>query len=94
MVGVFVPPYPSSPRLSSAIYVFSSKMCYQARSPSLKNASSSYRRCSDKQIWEAFVAFDLDKNKFVGAAEIRHVLVNIGEQVSHQMPRRCLEERT
>lgn len=33
------------------------------------------------QIWEAFVAFDLDKNKFVGAAEIRHVLVNIGEQV-------------
>ena len=40
------------------------------------------------------MAFDLDKNKFVGAAEIRHVLVNIGEQVSHQMPRRCLEERT
>lgn len=28
------------------------------------------------------MAFDLDKNKFVGAAEIRHVLVNIGEQVS------------
>lgn len=27
------------------------------------------------------MAFDLDKNKFVGAAEIRHVLVNIGEQV-------------
>lgn len=36
-----------------------------------------------RQIWEAFVAFDLDKNKFVGAAEIRHVLVNIGEQVTH-----------
>lgn len=34
------------------------------------------------QIWEAFVAFDLDKNKFVGAAEIRHVLINIGEQVN------------
>lgn len=30
------------------------------------------------------MAFDLDKNKFVGAAEIRHVLVNIGEQVSWQ----------
>ncbi len=27
------------------------------------------------------MAFDLDKNKFVGAAEIRHVLINIGEQV-------------
>lgn len=37
---------------------------------------------SDQEIWEAFTAFDLDKNNFVGAAEIRHVLINIGEQVT------------
>eukprot|EP00904_Undaria_pinnatifida_P003072 jgi/Undpi1/12766/HiC_scaffold_6.g02434.m1 len=37
---------------------------------------------TDDEILEAFVAFDLDKNKFVGAAEIRHVLINIGEQVT------------
>ena len=36
---------------------------------------------SDDEILEAFVAFDLDKNNFIGAAEIRHVLINIGEQV-------------
>ena len=29
-------------------------------------------------------AFDLDKNNFVGAAEIRHVLINIGEQVTDE----------
>uniref|UniRef100_A0A6S8C5R6 Uncharacterized protein n=2 Tax=Aureoumbra lagunensis TaxID=44058 RepID=A0A6S8C5R6_9STRA len=37
---------------------------------------------TDEEIWEAFTAFDLDKNNFVGAAEIRHVLINIGEQVT------------
>ena len=41
--------------------------------------------CRHCQIWEAFVSFDLDKNNFVGAAEIRHVLINIGEQVNHCM---------
>merc|ERR1719487_1842654 len=35
---------------------------------------------TDQEIKEAFEAFDLDHNNFVGAAEIRHVLVNIGEQ--------------
>jgi serine/threonine-protein phosphatase 2B regulatory subunit len=29
-------------------------------------------------------AFDLDKNNFVGAAEIRHVLINIGETVTDE----------
>ena len=33
---------------------------------------------TDEEILEAFQAFDLDKNNFVGAAEIRHVLINIG----------------
>jgi hypothetical protein len=36
---------------------------------------------TDDEILEAFKAFDLDKNNFIGAAEIRHVLINIGEQV-------------
>ena len=39
---------------------------------------------TDEEIWEAFTAFDLDKNNFVGAAEIRHVLINIGEQVTDE----------
>lgn len=37
---------------------------------------------SDAEIKEAFISFDLDKNSFIGAAEIRHVLVNIGENVT------------
>lgn len=37
-------------------------------------------RFTDQEIKEAFEAFDLDHNNFVGAAEIRHVLINIGEQ--------------
>jgi Ca2+-dependent lipid-binding protein len=39
---------------------------------------------SDSEILEAFRSFDLDKNNYVGAAEIRHVLVNIGESVSDE----------
>lgn len=39
---------------------------------------------TDEEIYEAFRAFDLDKNNFVGAAEIRHVLINIGEQVTDE----------
>lgn len=37
-------------------------------------------RFTDQEIKEAFQAFDLDNNSFVGAAEIKHVLINIGEQ--------------
>jgi len=37
-------------------------------------------RFTDDEIKEAFQAFDLDNNSFVGAAEIKHVLINIGEQ--------------
>ena len=39
---------------------------------------------TDEEILEAFQAFDLDKNNFVGAAEIRHVLINIGEQATDE----------
>lgn len=37
---------------------------------------------SDEEIREAFVSFDLDKNGFIGAAEIRHILLNIGETIT------------
>jgi len=39
---------------------------------------------TDEEILEAFRAFDLDDNNFVGAAEIRHVLINIGEKVTDE----------
>jgi serine/threonine-protein phosphatase 2B regulatory subunit len=39
---------------------------------------------TDEEIKEAFEAFDLDHNNFVGAAELRHVLINIGEQVTDE----------
>jgi len=45
---------------------------------------SSNNDYTDNEILEAFRAFDLDKNNYVGAAEIRHVLVNIGERVSDE----------
>jgi Ca2+-binding EF-hand superfamily protein len=35
---------------------------------------------TEDEIVEAFRAFDLDKNNYVGAAEIRHVLITIGER--------------
>jgi len=41
-------------------------------------------RFSDLEIKDAFASFDLDKNGFVGAAELRHVLVNIGENVTDE----------
>lgn len=39
---------------------------------------------TDEEILAAFRAFDLDKNNYVGAAEIRHILVNIGERVTDE----------
>jgi len=43
---------------------------------------------TEKQIVDAFRAFDLDKNNYVGAAEIRHVLLNIGERPTDEEVRR------
>lgn len=51
---------------------------------SYQNQSNAPQQFTDEQILEAFRAFDLDKNNFVGAAEIRHVLVNIGERVTDE----------
>ena len=39
---------------------------------------------TNDEIYQAFHSFDLDNNNYVGAAEIRHVLVNIGERVTDE----------
>jgi len=39
---------------------------------------------TDQEIKEAFESFDLDHNHYIGAAEIRHVLVNIGESATDE----------
>lgn len=39
---------------------------------------------SDEEILNSFRSFDLDKNNYVGAAELRHILVNIGERVTDE----------
>lgn len=39
---------------------------------------------SDEQILEAFKSFDLDKNNYIGAAELRHILKIIGETVKDE----------
>jgi len=41
-----------------------------------------HRPFSDEEIKQAFDTFDLDKNRFVGAAEISHILKVIGEEVT------------
>mmetsp|Transcript_51109 Transcript_51109/g.91791 ORF Transcript_51109/g.91791 Transcript_51109/m.91791 type:complete len:361 (+) Transcript_51109:56-1138(+) len=41
-----------------------------------------HRPFSDDEIKEAFNTFDLDNNRFVGAAEITHILKLIGEDVT------------
>ncbi|CAE7830688.1 unnamed protein product, partial [Symbiodinium microadriaticum] len=51
---------------------------------SLELPGLEHRPFSDEEIKEAFATFDLDNNRFVGAAEISHILKLIGEEVSHQ----------
>merc|ERR1740129_1922125 len=43
-----------------------------------------HRPFSDEEIKQAFDTFDLDKNRFVGAAEISHILQVIGEEVTDE----------
>ena len=74
-------PEASAPIESSATVSYTS-------SPSPQGFKSSGGRdggkFSDDEILGAFRAFDLDKNNYVGAVEIRHVLVNIGERVTDE----------
>lgn len=43
-----------------------------------------HRPFTDEEIKEAFATFDLDHNRFVGAAEIAHILKLIGEEVTDE----------
>mmetsp|Transcript_60669 Transcript_60669/g.162387 ORF Transcript_60669/g.162387 Transcript_60669/m.162387 type:complete len:364 (-) Transcript_60669:109-1200(-) len=43
-----------------------------------------HRPFSDEEIKQAFDTFDLDRNRFVGAAEIQHILQIIGEEVTDE----------
>lgn len=52
--------------------------------PNVNGARDPNGLFTDDEIREAFTQFDLDKNSFVGAAEIRHILINIGENVSDE----------
>ena len=54
---------------------------YNGNNQGVEPPRDSSGKFTDEEILEAFKAFDLDKNNFIGAAEIRHVLINIGEQV-------------
>jgi len=45
------------------------------------NGSQNY---SDDDILDAFRTFDLDKNNYIGAAELRHILLCIGERVTDE----------
>lgn len=59
-----------------------------AATSSSKNIDSQIQgEFTDNEILEAFRSFDLDKNNYVGAAEIRHVLVNIGEKAEDEVVR-------
>uniref|UniRef100_A0A7S2LSI3 EF-hand domain-containing protein n=1 Tax=Zooxanthella nutricula TaxID=1333877 RepID=A0A7S2LSI3_9DINO len=47
-------------------------------------AGFEHRPFSDEEIKQAFDTFDLDKNRFVGASEISHILQVIGEEVTDE----------
>mmetsp|Transcript_58653 Transcript_58653/g.169749 ORF Transcript_58653/g.169749 Transcript_58653/m.169749 type:complete len:350 (+) Transcript_58653:104-1153(+) len=54
----------------------------QAQNP--VGAGLEHRPFSDEEIKQAFDTFDLDKNRFVGAGEISHILQVIGEEVTDE----------
>ena len=39
---------------------------------------------TEKEIWEAFKVFDSDGNGFISAAELRHVMTNLGERLTDE----------
>mmetsp|Transcript_78229 Transcript_78229/g.135689 ORF Transcript_78229/g.135689 Transcript_78229/m.135689 type:complete len:362 (+) Transcript_78229:109-1194(+) len=43
-----------------------------------------HRPFSEEEIKQAFETFDLDKNRFVGAMEIKHILAVIGEEATDE----------
>lgn len=41
---------------------------------------------SEEEIKEAFKVFDRDNNGFISAAELKHVMISIGESISNSIP--------
>lgn len=60
------------------------KRAAAAREQLLQTAGPRSTEFSDEEILNAFRFIDLDKNMFVGAAEIRHVLVCMGELITDE----------
>jgi len=55
-----------------------------------KDGNAQGEEFTENEIIAAFRSFDLDKNNYVGAAEIRHVLLNIGERPTDEEVRRTI----
>jgi hypothetical protein len=67
-------------KMSSSALTVPKRPVAQKKPQKYEAARDPNGKFTDQEIKEAFDAFDLDHNNFVGAAEIRHVLINIGEQ--------------
>lgn len=39
---------------------------------------------SDEELREAFKVFDKDQNGYISAAELRHVMINLGEKLTEE----------
>ncbi|XP_029470677.1 calmodulin-like isoform X1 [Rhinatrema bivittatum] len=47
---------------------------------------------SEKEITEAFRVFDRDNNGFISAAELRHILTNLGEKMTEEEVNEMIQE--
>jgi calmodulin len=47
---------------------------------------------SDEELKEAFKVFDKDQNGFISAAELRHVMINLGEKLTDEEVNQMIQE--
>ena len=47
---------------------------------------------SEEEILEAFKVFDKDGNGFISAAELRHVMTNLGEKLTEEEVEEMIKE--
>ena len=52
--------------------------------PKVSKEPNGHNNYSDDDILDAFRTFDLDKNNYIGATELRHILLCIGERVTDE----------